>query len=214
MTIKKKDGSIYRLQGPNPLAKDQNLWDDEDDLVLHNMDWNDVELPKEEEVKKFNSSFEVNDTGDDVAVIDEPIVEPTKKETEEIPVIPEVKKDARPRNKMQNVVDIWCLPAEIREYHDPLYDQVTKTIQYGDKIMFEGIVVNNDGFTMTFWTNIEIPKKGSIIYVSRNSVGDSYLEKRWWKVERMIDSTEEDRLKQSGGLLFYCVPSSFTPDFT
>tara|TARA_Y100000034_G_scaffold136019_1_gene210303 strand:+ start:1849 stop:2499 length:651 start_codon:yes stop_codon:yes gene_type:complete len=215
MTIKNKDGSIFRLRGPNPLAKEQNQWDDEADLVLHNMNWDDVELPQGEDVEKFNSNFDVKDSGDDeVTVIEEPKpVEATP--PEEIPVVvPEVKKDARPRERTRNSVDIWCLPATIREHHDPLYDQVTKTIQYGEKVMLEGIVVNNDGFTMTFWTNVEIPKKGSIVYVSRNSVGDSYLEKRWWRVERMIDSSEEERLKESGGFLFYCVPSAFTPDFS
>lgn len=42
MVIKKKDGSIYKLQGPSPIMKNQDFWDDGSQFKLHN--FNDMPL--------------------------------------------------------------------------------------------------------------------------------------------------------------------------
>ena len=39
MVIKNKDGSEYKLRGPNPIMKNQNLWDN---FQIHNMNFDEV----------------------------------------------------------------------------------------------------------------------------------------------------------------------------
>ena len=39
MVIKNKDGSVYKLQGPNPLMEDQAFWNALENFTLHNTEW-------------------------------------------------------------------------------------------------------------------------------------------------------------------------------
>ena len=72
MVIRNKDGSIYRLKGPNPLLKDQSQWDD---FTVHNFRFepetkNNVTPP----VKPIQTDFKIKST----------IIEEEKKEILEI----------------------------------------------------------------------------------------------------------------------------------
>jgi hypothetical protein len=197
MTIKNKDGTTYKLKGPNKLAITQDFWSD---FEVHNMDWDNIHLPDKAELKQFNSSIpEVRE-----AAVADPEPAP---ELEKV-----VREPAKPAIK--NAVKMWCLPAVIRDRKDELYDQVYRTIEYLEKTTFDAIILNNDGLTMTFWTNVDIAKRGSIIYPSLDSEGHDLDEHRWWKVEKIIGPDEEPRLKDSGGLIHHCMPSEFTPDFS
>ena len=205
MVIKNKDGSIFKLKGPNPVASKQNHWED-GDFEMHNMEWEEVELPDASEVKKFNSDFEVKD------VFSEPIEMPQKKEQKEFPKIVEKLKVDR-KEKAKNIVDIWVLPAQI-EHHPEAETGKQYTIKYFDKKLIEAIVIHNDNFRMIFWTNVNFCKCGTIAYLWRNSEGSVLRESSWWKVDKVLDETQDERLKKSGGFIHLCVPSEYTPDFS
>lgn len=213
MVIKNKDGSVYKLKGPNPIAAAQNLWKD---FEIHNMDWEDIELPDISEAKKFNSDFDVKDVFSEPVVVEfsEPVVEevPNAKPDKKRPKIVEKIKTEK-KTKSKNITDIWVLPAEIR--YDPEKEEGKQyTIKYFNKQLIEAIIISNNGYKLIFWTNVNFCKSGSIIYPYRNSEGNSLHESQWWKVDRVIDEREDDRLKESGGLLHVCVPSEYTPDFS
>lgn len=219
MTIKNKDGSVFKLVGPNPMAKNQHIWNEtEDDCIVENMKWASLILPDEREASRFNTDLKVPEDAS-IDTEEELIVEPKeeiKEITPEVPipvVTPEIKETAQPKTKLKNIVDIWCLPAVLREHVDELYGSKQFTIEYLERLMFEGIIVENTGLSMLFWTNIDTPQRGSVVFISRNSEGHGFNEKRWWKVDNVIDSTQDSRLEESGGYLFHCVPSEYTPYF-
>ena len=54
MSIKKKDGSIFKLRGPNKFIKSQNQWKG---YTLHNCKWKTESIEHEVEVKKKNSDY-------------------------------------------------------------------------------------------------------------------------------------------------------------
>ena len=213
MTIRNSDGSKYKLRGPNPIASKQNSWESADDFIIHNMDWKSVNLPDLSQVKHFNSDFEIKDDtfSEPVAVVELP---PAPEEVKEEPKV--VEKLEKPRSKsktLKNAVDIWCLPAQLRHYPDEPDPHKRLTIEYFDKVMIEGVIVHHDTFYLTFWTNVDVSQKGSIIYPFRNSEGRPLDFYSWWKVDEIIGADEDDRLKESGGWLFVCVPSEYTPHF-
>jgi len=222
MTIKNKDGTVYKLKGPNPIASKQNHWS-EDEFEMHNMDWEEVDLPDATELKKFNSDFDVQeesfseplkvDFGSKKKTTPEkPPERVQEKPPEDGPKIVDKLKVER-NEKAKNIVDIWVLPAQI-EHHPDEEPGRQYTIKYFDKKLIEAIVIFNDSLQMVFWINVDICKCGSIIYLWRNSEGHTLRESSWWKVDRVLDETQDERLKQSGGLLHVCVPSEYTPDFS
>jgi len=207
MVIKNKDGTNYKLKGPNPVASKQNHWDD--NFEMHNMEWEEVELPDADDVKKFNSDFEVKDVFSEPIEVAIPEERPTVAETPEI--VDKLKVNRK--EKAKNIVDVWVLPAQIE--HNPEAERGKQyTIKYFDKKLVESIIVHNDTFHMVFWTNVDFCKCGSIIYLWRNSEGDVLRESSWWKVDKVLDETEDERLKKSGGFIHVCVPSEYTPDFS
>ena len=211
MTIRNKDGSVFKLQGPNSIAKDQNNWSDEK-LVLHNMNWKVVEI--EDEIDEIEEMVdEIDEIEEAVEEIEEAVEEIEDEVVEEAEVIKEVsepikkqekpKIEQKPKPKLKNTVDVWCLPAVYEE----------GKIKYLNKVMFEAIIVTNTGLQMVYWTNIEFSKKGSIIFPYKNSEGRTYGEFKWWKVCKVIGPDEDKRLVESGGFLYACVPSEITPNF-
>lgn len=142
----RKDGTIYRLPGPNPIMNKQDLWN-EDKIILHNWDNNEEEVVEEASV---------------------PFVEKTAEK-----------------------VRAWCLPAQIKEYTDPLYGEVRNRIEYGNKFNFELVIVEQNDIQLKFWTNSTSLTKKSIIY----------FDKRWWTISNV------------NNLIYDCLPSTETPSF-
>jgi hypothetical protein len=65
---------------------------------------------------------------------------------------------------------------------------------------------------LIFWTNVEVAK-ASIIFPFRNSEGVGLGFGSWWKVDEILGPDQDDRLLESGGRIFNCVPSEYTPHF-
>lgn len=211
MVIKNKDGTVYKLQEPNPLTKDQE-WDLlESDLVFHNFDWASETIESDPPASStLNSDFNVSDKV--VSDFPEIKLEPEPKVVLEEPEV--VLKDPEPlpkpetektRAKLKNVVLMHCSPAEIREREDELYGDTYKSIQYGEKFTFEAVVVERSDLFMRFWTNIKL-SEGSVVFPSKYRDGVKFGEHRWWRVSQLVE--------KSNGYLTQAVVSDYHPDFS
>ena len=202
MAIKNKDGSEYRLSGPNPHMKNQLLWDH---FELHNMNFEEIKglikkdqkIIKKETIKiedEFKKEFEEKPLKIEKKI--EEIQENKKQEIEEI--TEKSKKEISEESPDIKKVTIYCLPAKVEFSEDLLYGEVKKTINYGKKFKFEAIVIDNNDINFKIWTNAIVLDKESIIYPQN-------YEKRWWRV---IETN-----KKFDGYIINCSPSNITPSF-
>jgi len=205
MTLKNKDGSPFRLRGPNPLMREQELWRD---FKLHNFQFKGVVVADTTEVTPFESPMHVNDfVGELEATKPEPTV--IEKQVSEFygqkdpplerPVV--VLPDAHDQERREQKPIFHCLPAIIRRRRDALYGETYATVKYDAPFTFEAYVVDQSDFALQFWTSGPAAEKiseGSVIY-------PKLMEKRWWKVV--------SREEKSGGWLFSAIPSDYQPKF-
>jgi hypothetical protein len=185
MAIKNPDGTIYKLHGPNPAMKTQNLWDNE--FIIHNMKFQGEVYSTNEPVPlpiplPQKDSF--------IAELSIPEPKPEIK-----PVLPEPKKEPELIK-----IHVYCLPATIRERKDVLYGEKYQTIQYGSPFLFEAIPITDEDLFMQVWTNVEAATSvGSVLYPKQS-------KKRWWKIS--------ERTEKNNGWLLTCIPSEHMPSFT
>lgn len=217
MALKNKDGSFYKLSGPNPIMKDQQLWAD-GNYELHNMNW-DVETQKAKSESNYNKKLPIKDsflqelekTKNEEKIDKNPIVEEKlpikvyeieKKEEEIIErksiVSPDLKKQEEENDSEFEKTFIHCLPATIRTTKDDLYGDVYQTIKYGQPTSFEAIILDQQDLTMTIWTDTDKISIGSVLYPKCNF-------KRWWRVK-----TKE---KKANGWIIVSIPSDYQPSF-
>jgi len=212
MVIKNKDGSVYKLKGPNPLMEDQAFWNDLENFTLHNTEWKKTVFGDDGELIPRDSNFQVNSAS---PVVEPEIEKPKPKPPNEVKLPPihdsqvdavELKNEPKekPKNNnefptIKNKVVIHCLPALIKEHFDDFYGEHYNKISYGDKFSFEAVIVENEDLSMTFWTTTEEVTPASVIY-------PQVKEKRWWRVQTKIE--------KSGGYLIYAVVSDIQPDFS
>ncbi len=175
MAIKKKDGKLFRLRGPNPIMKEQIYWDQ---FKLHNLIWETEVIKSKEEYLRPMSDFKIKQFN--------PVIE-TIKETEE-------------HTNDNNIpkTNIYCLPIIYEKIEDELYGESRPVWKYGEKFIFEAIIVQQGDIIMTFWTNIEIEKESIIFPINK--------DKRWWKINKREDNND--------GYLYQTIPSMSHPDFT
>jgi hypothetical protein len=212
MVIKNKDGSVYKLQGPNPLMEDQSFWNDLENFTLHNTEWKKTIFGDDGELIPRNNDFQV----DVASPVAEPDLEKPKSNPPEVVLPPmpdtpvetikevknepkEIPKDDNKLPVIKNKVIIHCLPASTKEHFDDFYGEHYNKISYGDKFSFEAVIVENEDLAMTFWTTTDKVTPASVVYPQ---VG----EKRWWRVQTKIE--------KSGGYLIYAIISDIQPDFS
>jgi hypothetical protein len=197
MPIRNKDGTEYRLKSPNPLVKQQERWGD--NIVLHNLKWESVMLPDESDLIPL-----VSDLKPKQEKIEETL--PVQKEIkpEIIPPKQEVKPEEKSSINTKNIILMHCLPAAEKVIKDELYGDIKTKIQYGDKFIIEGLVVEQNDLTFKFWTIIDLGKK-SILYPYKWKNGPSVGDFRWWQVT----STEI----KANGFLINCIISTYQPHF-
>jgi len=199
MALYKKDGSVYKLNGPNRLMISQEKWDK---FATHNlknlanfkMESNIphvvIGLKKEPEPKK-----------EEIIIHKKEIIEEIKPIVEETPVIKEIPK---PQPQIKNEFEefdktiIYCALAKKEEKKDNLYDEVTVRIKYVETFTFESIVLSANDFTLIFWTKLEKLTVGSVLYPQNNS-------KRWWEIIEIENVP--------GGYKVVCVTTKNTPAF-
>lgn len=223
MTIKKKDGNVYVLEGPNKLAKNQqNI--DLSKCVFHNFSWDEIVWKGKSAPKVVVNSSQT---------IEKPA--PPKVVLPEVPKVPEAaerpeKEEPAPKSsKSENKEDSFnfpilkvkvlmhCLPAKVKTHKDLLYGDSWERIVYGNKFIFPSVMISNNDLQMQFWTsdpNSQISEK-SIVYPFSYEIYNQntqdydkvpFNEHRWWKVT----SKEE----KEGGWLFFTAPSQDHPDFS
>jgi len=229
MTIKKKDGNVYVLEGPNKLVKDQQKID-LDKCVFHNFTWNEIIWKRESKVKSPDLKIknkEIIVPSQETSKFDIPKVNIPKEEIKEVDSMPkeaemppieveETKEEFKlPLLKVK--VLMHCLPVKIRENKDKFYGESWQTIKYGEKFIFPSVMISNNDLQMEFWTSDpknQILEKSIVYpfsYEIYNQEIDSYDrvpfdEYRWWKVVK--------KEEKEGGYLFTTAPSQDHPDFS
>lgn len=195
MALKNKDGTPFKLVGPNPIMKGQNLGQDK--FEVHN--FSPENFISHDPVRKSNANLKI--------IISEDIPPPTKElvdindiEPEEI-VVPIIEPPRPPKRTIPDNVPktvAHCLPAIVQKYTDSIYGETRSLLTYGEKFTLEVVIISSSDLTAQIWTNAANVTKESIIFLSN--------EKRWWKV-----GLSENKY---GGILFDCVPSDITPSFS
>lgn len=236
MAIRKKDGNLYILEGPNPLVAEQVAWNP-DGLVFHNFSWDEITFskisgaqgkyaPREETVKYEPAGKVATREPKDEIVIRYP-EEPAKKAPSQEPPAPTPEPESPPTATdeprefdlpyIKYKVLCHCLPAKVKKHVDRLYGESWQKVTYGAKFVFPCVMVDSGDTEISFWTSDprEQIKDKSVIYPFsyevHNTATDSYDrvpydEYRWWKVS--------ERESKEGGWLFRCVPSELQPDFS
>jgi hypothetical protein len=177
MSIKNIDGTIFELRKPNPMMNNQELWSKTEKYVIHNRIGQRIILETQEEEKKEK---------EEKIDLSQPIIVEglSAKKVEQI----EIKK-----------ISIWCLPANIQETIDPLYQEKYRKIVYGNKFIFEGIIEEQQDLFIKIWTDLKIVTLGSIIYPKT-------YDKRWWRIESIE--------AKDGMFLLTGLITDYHPDFS
>lgn len=196
MSIKNRDGTIFKLRGPNPAMNNQDIWGD---YVIHNM--------------KFVGKTVADP---DLAVVSSPQAQAVQDdfaaELEETKVKPEPKPEPQPEVKIEvpkpepislpkgtKKVDVHCLPATLRERKDGIHGDKYQTIQYGSPFVFEAVILQEEDFFIRFWTNVSQVSRGSVVFPKIEEV------RRWWRVS--------ERQEKGNGWILTAVVSDYTPSF-
>jgi hypothetical protein len=208
MTLRNKDGSVYKLSGPNPIMKSQEIWDK---YVIHNMEWQPEKSEDKTQVNPFESNYQVRDTflsELDKAKPEIKIVE-TKSEIKNTEVKSEatfertavVHPDTQEKEEVDDQIEkifIHVLPAKIKKKTDSLYGDSYQTIQYGNPTSFEGVMLRQEDLVIEVWTDVSTINTGSILYPKTNF-------KRWWRVQ--------EKTQKAGGWILLASPSDYQPSF-
>lgn len=186
--IKNKNGTVYRIEGPNPFMNNQELWKD---CIKHNFEWKDeivfdflkqkLNLPIQQSAESFLEEMEQH----------------PEKMPQELPP-PVVKKSPPKKEKKEfDSIQSFCLPANTVENKDDLYGEIKQKVTYGEVFTIEIVVLSQTDLMFRFWTTHEINKR-SILYPKNK-------DKRWWKISEVSDAPK--------GFIYTGLPSSFTPSF-
>ena len=198
--LKNKDGTPYKLSGPNPMMKNQEVWGN---FIVHNMEWEEEKSEDNQKLVPVETDFNIRESF--ISSLDEAKEELKSKEE----LSPVEKKEPPERKKVvilepkEDDVDIekvfiHCLPAFTRKKKDELYGDETNMIRYGDPVSFEGVMLQQEDFFIKVWTDVENINIGSILYPKTNF-------KRWWRVQ-------EKAIKGTGWILI-AMPSDYQPSF-
>lgn len=182
--IKNKDGNQYRISRPNPLMKNQELWEI---YTTHNFVWESIIIKSE---KSKNQESDIMPEEKKIELEQKNIkIEP---EEVSIPVIPKTKE------KFKELEEAHLLVAENIINKDELYNEDIKvaTKYRQQKTILIKIEFYND-LNLVFESKEEITKNSVIFPKNKN--------KRWWKILKIN--------KKEKIFTYNCIPSDFTPSF-
>lgn len=221
MVIRKKDGNVYVLEGPNKLVKDQEYWDNKK-IVFHNFSWDEIIWKNKNPSKQIKLPpteipFPIEYSAP-VLKISNPVESP-QQETRQIQSEDlEVPNDNFDFPILKYKTMMHCLPAKIIEREDEFYGEKRQKIIYEKKFIFPSVLLENDDLQIQFWTSDpkdQIKEKSIIFpfaYEVFNNGTSSYDrvpfdEHRWW----VINKKEK---KEEGGWILTAIPSLTQPDFS
>ena len=168
MAIKNRDGSTYGFSKPPPAMEEQAFWDKTEKIVFHNKFGekyfrDEIKLPEpvlpQREVKAVD--FEAAE----------------KRREEEIKIVKAIE-ESKPKSVHEDIVNVWCLPClEYTENVDPLYDESSATVKYGEKFQFQCRVLEIQDLSIQFVTekNVEMGRESVIYPIMKN--------RRWWRIK-------------------------------
>lgn len=205
MAIKSRDGSVYKLRGPNPLMESQADWD-KSKMKLINMGRHNSEVHQD---KKPNVVV--------LPVIPKATPIPARnflaEAAESEPAKPEPKPEPPPVTRQEELPEdikrlfdakgekYFCAPAIGTKTHlDSLYGDTYQTIQYGDKYLFDALILDQTDLSLSLWCVRQITVN-SIVYRKVQGGGE-----RWWRVRSVEPKT--------GGYVVVSMPSDSNPDFS
>jgi len=224
VAIKNKDGSLYKLTSPNPIRRNQNEWNDDSPIILHNFSWENTKVENNSSVlKPFDS-----DLSNMVSVVDMPLPKieieveetPVEEETIEVeekvieePIEEVIEEKSKPIVKKQvkkydsetekflndKKITMWCSPPVITEHKDDLYGDIQRTIEYNRKFSFEGVILEQTDLEMKFWTPVKLTRNSIVFPVDKKT-----RKARWWKI---VEVQEKD------GILARCILSDQSLNF-
>jgi len=216
MSIKDKDGNVYKLRGPNPLVKNRADWDKNHIELINIGKWKAEVLEdknKEEssipDIAKSLNFYEEPEPPAKTVSPDEFLKEITEIEKiEETPVETKQQKTAIinvPEILAQAIrdrgVEYYCAPViGENKFTDDLYGSTYKTNKYGNKFLFDAIVIDQSDLQLQFWCLKDLTKN-SIVYKKNQQGGE-----RWWRI------TESE--PKTGGFICLANVSDMNPDFS
>lgn len=167
MVLKNKDGTDYKLSGPNPLMKSQILWNAKQELIKYNK-FGQLKILTSNQQESIKTETAIEEF--DVKTFETEMKEASKEETPEIVErLPEVEVGKR---SDEGVVEVWCLP-KLGEV-------------YGEKFKFESVILENSDLYFVLYTNVKLTP-GSILY-------PRIFDKRWWRVKNIKEEAENEYL--------------------
>ncbi len=218
MPIRRKDGSVFKLTGPNKIMITQELWDNEEFIIMHNFnDITKVTLEGVDTDKPVITLPEpiVLESGPsiDIPVPMEVVVQIEKQAEPIVQVLPEsqakpeplptkVDIDNRPKSPYRSleITELFCLPATISQYTDDLYGDEVIRVNYQDPFKLQATIVANSDVRIVFWTTVKKVTVKSVLF--------HRVHRRWWRVQEIQDDAAGD------GIVLICIPSDLKPDFT
>lgn len=210
MTLYNKDGTVYKLDGPNPAMKNQEFWKE---FSIHNMSWK-PEIHKDSGVRTLDpikkpptthseSFIEELELSKEEFTDAENEYQEEKTETRNDKTF-EKPENTRPKTPSQSIASneikktfIYCLPAVISEKEDALYGDVSVRVRYDKSTSFEAVVLNQNDMKVEMWSEV-LFREGSILYPKNG-------DKRWWKIQ--------SHYPKLGGYVLQAVPSLDQPYF-
>lgn len=197
MTLYNKDGTVYKLNAPNPIMNTQDIWEN---YTLHNMKWDQETHEGKEALQPIVSDIKIRDSFvKDLELTKEEKAEPQVDIIErKSQVQPKIEIKTSSTNNQIEKIFFHCLPAQIREKKDHLYGESYQTIQYGNPWSFEAVIIEENDLELVFWTDVNEITLGSVVYPKMNS-------KRWWRVQNIEEKTQ--------GWLISATLSDYQPSF-
>lgn len=225
MVIKNKDGSVYKINQPNPIMLQQDKWDD---FTLHNMEFEGsvvdnnaipkakpqklnlgsvktIKIDTKEEppptppIKKPVVEVEVEEKDDfeipDFSKEDNNIPEPTPVSEEQVLKPSSINQ----KLKLFKKDVMHCMLADTKETVDPLYEEKKIKVSYIRTFTFENIIIKEDDMQLVFWSHLDFLTKNSVLYPKNNT-------RRWWKIDNIKRGSE--------GAFFSCIPTNVQPSFS
>jgi hypothetical protein len=199
MVIHKKDGSVFKLNGPNEIMFTQESWSAFKTHNLSNLSNCKMESNIPHVIlgkKKIVEENKVIEPIKEEIVEEEIVIEETLEEI----VVEEVVEDKKKTNEFDNFKKtiMHCALAKKIEVKDDLYGETALKVKFIDKFTFESIVMNKNDFVLIFWTKLDNLTIGSVLYPQDDS-------KRWWEVREIEDVP--------GGHKITCCITRNTPAF-
>lgn len=210
MALYNKDGTVYKLDGPNPVMKSQEFWSE---FTVHNMEWKTevhqdkgtkfTIAPKKEAKTQSESFVEELEESKNAQTLQQEITpsnENSPKSAEPLKNVTKADFSEKTTNINSESIKktfIHCLPAFVKEKEDSLYGDVSTRIEYSKKTSFEAVIINQNDIKIEMWAEVYF-EKGSILYPKNG-------DKRWWKIHEYYNKL--------GGYVIIGVPSQDQPYF-